>query len=176
MTTHTLRTLRGGDADIDALLAFELANRDWFERHVAPRGDDFYTPCGVRAHIASCLDGLEQGTWHACLIVDAAGTILGRANLKEIDRQAGTAEIGYRLAEHAAGKGLATLVVRDLGALAASQWRLRQLTAWVLTLNPASVRVLEKNGYRRGASRSRIDQIDGDWYDGWQFMLDLESR
>lgn len=173
MTTHTLRTLRGGDADADALLAFELENRAWFERHVAPRGDDFYTPRGVRAHIANCLDGLEQGTWHACLIVDAAGDILGRANLKDIDRQAGTAEIGYRLAESAAGKGLATLAVRDLGALAASRWQLRQLTAWVLTLNPASARVLEKNGYRRGASRLRIDQIDGHWYDGWQFMFDL---
>lgn len=172
-TTTIIRTLRGDDAEADALLAFELANRAWFERHVAPRGDAFYTQQGVRAHIANCLDGLEQGTWHPCLVVDAAGAILGRANLKDIDRQGGTAEIGYRLAESATGQGLATLAVRELGALAASQWQLRQLTAWVLTTNAASARVLEKNGYRRGASSSRIDQINGHWRDGWQFIVDL---
>lgn len=169
--TITIRTLRRADAD--ALYAFELAERAWFERHVAPRGDPFYTPCGVRAHVDTCLDGLEQGTWHPCLIVDGAGTILGRANLKDIDRLAGTAEIGYRLAESAAGKGLATLAVREMSALAASQWRLRQLTAWVLTPNAASARVLEKNGYRRGASQPRSGRIDGHWCDGRQFILDL---
>ena len=36
-----IRTLQADD--VEALLAFELENRDWFERHIDSRGSAFYS-------------------------------------------------------------------------------------------------------------------------------------
>lgn len=141
----TIRTLRADDAA--ALLAFEIANRAWFERHIEPRGPAFYCPQGVAAHIAGYLAGYAQGTWHPFVLEDAAGDIVGRANLKDIDRAAGTAEIGYRIAQDACGRGLATMAVRHLVLQAASRWQLTQLVANVYADNLGSRKVLERCGF-----------------------------
>jgi ribosomal-protein-alanine N-acetyltransferase len=142
-----IRTLQQDDASL--LLQFEQDNRDWFERHIAPRGEAFYSPGGVQEHIQEFLDAHANGTLHPCVIVDENGAIIGRANLKDIDRRAGTAEIGYRIAESQAGKGLATGAVRYLVDLAHSSWQLKQLFAYVANENKASARVLEKCMFTR---------------------------
>lgn len=149
MSAFHIRTLAKDDAA--RLLRFEFDNRAWFERHIEPRGDAFYSEAGVRAHIAEFLDAFAAGTRHPCVIVDGDGAVIGRANLKEIDRQAGGAEVGYRIAASHAGQGLATAAVRHLMALAREQWRLERLVAYVLPANLASARVLEKCAFARAA-------------------------
>lgn len=159
MKEGTIRTLRHDDAD--ALLQFELDNRAWFEQHIVPRPADFYTPEGVRVHIALYLSGYEQGTWHPCVIVDEKGRIVGRANLKDLDRLAGTAEVGYRIAHNQTGKGWATKAVRHMTALASSQWRLSQVVAYVIKENVASAKVLEKCGYILADGEPMVEDIGG---------------
>jgi ribosomal-protein-alanine N-acetyltransferase len=95
-------------------------------------------------HIRTLQQDDANGTLHPCVILDENGAIIGRANLKDIDRRAGTAEVGYRIAESQAGKGLATGAVRYLVDLAHSSWQLKQLFAYVGNENKASARVLEK--------------------------------
>jgi ribosomal-protein-alanine N-acetyltransferase len=129
------------------LLQFELANKDWFEQHIAPRAAEFYTLEGVQQHIQQYLDGYANGCWHPCVILDEHGHIMGRANLKDIDRQRGSAETGYRIARSAAGRGIATSALHHLIMLARQQWQLRQLQAWVAPTNTASARVLRKCGF-----------------------------
>lgn len=141
----TIRTLRADDAA--ALLAFEIANRAWFERHIEPRDPAFYSPQGVAAHIAAYLNGHAEGSWHPFVLEDAAGQVVGRANLKDIDRVAGTAEIGYRIAHDACGQGLATMAVRHLIRQATSHWQLTQLVANVYADNVGSRKVLERCGF-----------------------------
>ncbi|AVR97734.1 GNAT family N-acetyltransferase [Pseudoduganella armeniaca] len=140
-----VRTLSATDAG--ALLAFELANRAWFERHIAPRDPAFYTPAGVAAHIDDYLAGLATGTWHPFVLVDVDGTIVGRANLKDIDQAARSAEVGYRVAEQACGRGLATLALRHLVRAAGARWRLQRLDAFVYPANVGSRRVLARCGF-----------------------------
>lgn len=140
-----VRTLRATDAA--ALLAFEMANRAWFERHVEPRDPAFYSAAGVAAHIDGYLAGLAAGTWHPCVLVDAGGAIVGRANLKDIDAAARSAEIGYRVAQAACGRGLATLAVRHLLHEAAARWRLAHLVACVYPANTGSRKVLARCGF-----------------------------
>jgi ribosomal-protein-alanine N-acetyltransferase len=139
-----IRTLQHEDAE--ALLAFELKNRHWFEQHIDARPAAFYSIDGVRDHIGAYLDSYARSAWHPCLLLEE-GTIIGRANLKDIDTAAGVAEIGYRVAQEATGRGAASSALQHLVELARSRWRLRQLFAQVIDGNAASARVLVKNGF-----------------------------
>jgi ribosomal-protein-alanine N-acetyltransferase len=152
MNTIIIRTLQLGDAD--RLLQFELNNRHWFERHIASRGDAFYSIDGVREHIREFLTANLDGRLHPCLLLSESGTVIGRANLKDIDMSKGVAEVGYRIAESHVGKGLATVAVRYLIDLAKSSWQLERLVAYVAAKNMASARVLEKCDFTRAPVRA----------------------
>ena len=169
MSTFTIRTLRPDDAS--ALLAFELANRAWFERHIDPRPDAFYSLDGIHAHVAQFLLEHEQGLLHPCIIVDQDGNLLGRANLKDIDQQAHTAEVGYRIGQQHGGKGLATTALRHLIALAREEWKLSSLKAYAIDGNAASIRVLERCGFVRSAAVPAIAMVEGIAVDGHAFSL-----
>lgn len=154
-----IRTLRNTDAA--ALLAFETANRAWFEQHIAPREQAFYSPEGVAAHIAAYLAGHAEGTWHPFVLVDGNGRIVGRANLKDIDTAAGTAEVGYQIARDACGKGLATRALGHLIEQARTRWRLTRLLAHVYDDNVGSRKVLQRCGFLHERAAQADGRIDG---------------
>jgi len=60
-----------------------------------------------------------------------------------------SAEIGYWLGEAFWGRGITTAAVTALTEYAFSSLDLRRLEAGIYSWNPASMRVLEKSGYRR---------------------------
>lgn len=60
----------------------------------------------------------ETGLCACYVLVGEDGSVLGRFNLYDI--QDGTAELGYRVAQHVAGRGVATAAVRELCQLAAA--------------------------------------------------------
>ncbi|WP_425254607.1 GNAT family N-acetyltransferase [Janthinobacterium sp. NFX145] len=173
MSTHTIRTLRPDDAA--PLLAFEHANRTWFERHIDRRPDAFYSIEGIQAHVAQFLNEHAQGRMHPCVIVDEQGQLIGRANLKDIDGQAQTAEVGYRIGEQQAGKGLATAALYHLIALAQDEWRLASLCAYAIDGNAASIRVLERCGFVQGTAVPDIAIVAGKVVDGHAYALDLRA-
>ena len=171
MNDIIIKTLQTQDAA--PLLQFELENRAWFEQHIAPRDEDFYTLQGVQRHIGHYLDGYANGTWHPCLLFDAGGRIVGRANLKDIDRNTASAEVGYRIARDAAGRGLATRALLHLVVLAQQQWRLQHLLAYVTDNNRASARVLNKCAFVQGAYQDGMECIAGTPRGGHQFTRTL---
>ncbi|WP_426088482.1 FAD-dependent oxidoreductase [Janthinobacterium sp. PSPC1-1] len=173
MRTHTIRTLRPDDAA--PLLAFEQANRAWFERHIDRRPDDFYSIDGIHAHVAQFLDQHAQGRMHPCVIVGEHGELIGRANLKDIDRQQGVAEVGYRIGEQQAGKGLATAALHHLIALAQDEWQLQRLCACAIDGNAASIRVLERCGFVQGMAVPDIAIVEGTAVDGHAYALELRA-
>lgn len=126
-----------------AVLAFELANRAYFAASISDRGDAYYDTFTER-HRALLA---EQAAGHSAfyVLVDAAGAVLGRFNLYDI--KDGAAELGYRVARHVAGRGVATAAVRELCELAATRYGLRALTAGTSRENVASQRVLTKAGF-----------------------------
>jgi ribosomal-protein-alanine N-acetyltransferase len=142
-----IRSLQADDAE--RLLAFEVANRAWFEQHVEARGDAFYTPSGVAAHIASYMRDYAAGIMHPCVLVDDDGTIIGRANLRRIDKAAGSGEVGYRIARSHARKGLASGALEHLQQVARERYGLRMLNAWIAEENLGSRRVMEKCHFTR---------------------------
>ncbi len=155
--------------DVAKLLAFELANRAWFEKTVEGRHEAFYTTEGVAAHIRECLDGYACGILHPLVILDADGDIAGRANLRFIDPAAGCCEIGYRIAEPHCGKGWASASVRYMQQLAYGTWRLAFLQAYASIENPASARVLEKNGFVRQELVRERSLVQGRRLDSYRY-------
>ncbi|MFJ6569109.1 GNAT family N-acetyltransferase [Streptomyces sp. NPDC091292] len=126
-----------------ALLAFERENRDYFAASISDRGDAYFAEFDARH--AALLAEQATGACHFHLIVDGNGEVLGRVNL--IDVKDGDAELGYRIARGAAGKGLATAAVRDVCALAATVYGLTSLRAVTTLDNLGSRTVLERTGF-----------------------------
>lgn len=127
----------------EALLAFELENRAYFARSIPDRGDGFFRLFdeGLDAALAE----QSAGICRLHVLTDADGAVLGRFNLYEI--RDGAAELGYRMAERACGRGLATGTVLSLCDIAAAEYGLRRLSARASDSNPASQRVLVKAGF-----------------------------
>jgi ribosomal-protein-alanine N-acetyltransferase len=158
-----LQRLRAGHAP--ALLAFELANRDYFAAAVSDRGDAFFAD--FTAELDELLAAQDAGTDIFHVLVEADGAVLGRFNLFRI--KDGTAELGYRVAERAAGHGLATSAVRELSALASSRYGLHTLRAATTHGNVASQRVLAKTGFVP-VGPATLPSGSGSWY-----QLDLTA-
>lgn len=93
-----------------ALLAFERENRACFAASTPRRGDDCFARFDER-HRAL----LAEQAAGVCLfraLVGAEGEVWGRINL--VDVADCGAELGCRIAQHAAGRGLATWAVREI--------------------------------------------------------------
>jgi len=136
-----LKRLTAGDAP--AVLAFELANRAYFAASVSDRGEEFFDQFTDRH--SALLAEQEAGIGAFYVLVAEDGSVLGRFNLYRF--QDGTAELGYRVAQHVAGRGVATATVLELCRLAAARHGLRTLRAATSRDNAASRKVLTKAGF-----------------------------
>ncbi|MDG9719128.1 GNAT family N-acetyltransferase [Streptomyces sp. DH24] len=139
----TLRRLHADHAE--AVLAFERDNRAYFARTVPDRGDAYFTAEGFAARHAALLAEQAAGTCHFHVVLDAAGELIGRVNL--VDVADGSAELGYRVGQRAAGRGVATAAVAEMCRTAAASYGLVALTAVTTLDNPASRAVLARNGF-----------------------------
>ncbi|MDL5030482.1 GNAT family protein [Pelomonas sp. APW6] len=165
----TLRLHRPQASDLDELLDFERRERSHFETWVHPRPAAFYSREGVAAHLSEAIDAAAADRAHAFLIRahgPAGSRLVGRINLHRVQREHhGRAELGYRLAAQAQGRGWATAAVGLLLPIAFGELQLWRLEAVVRPGNPASARVLEKNGFRAwGRSRLSVE-LNGQWQD-----------
>lgn len=129
--------------DAAAVLSFELANRAYFAASISDRGDAYFEAFADRHHAA--LAEQDRGISAFYLLLDRPGAVLGRFNLYDVDDE--TADLGYRVAQHAAGRGVATAAVLELCRLAPPAHGLRILRAATAHTNPASQRVLIKSGF-----------------------------
>jgi [ribosomal protein S5]-alanine N-acetyltransferase len=145
-----------------AVLAFELANRAYFAAAISDRGDGFFERFAERH--GAMLAEQEAGVVAYHVLVAGDGSILGRFNLFFVG--AGTANVGYRVAQHVAGRGVATATVRELCRLAAVDHGLRTLRAAVSQGNAASRKVLSKTGFVQvgPAGPADLGGKPGTWY------------
>ena len=155
-----LKRLNAGHAP--AVLAFELANRAYFATSISDRGDEFYEQFTDR-HKA-LLAEQEAGICAFYVLVAGDGSVLGRFNLYDLED--GTAKLGYRVAQHVAGRGVATATVQELCRLAAARHGLRTLRAATSRENVASQKVLAKAGFVSvgPANPADLGGKQGTWY------------
>jgi RimJ/RimL family protein N-acetyltransferase len=82
-----------------------------------------------------------------------------------------SAEIGYWLGEDYWGRGIVTQAVREVTEYAFSKFDLCRIYAGVFEWNPASMRVLEKCGYRLEARMKKAITKDGKTIDDFIFAI-----
>jgi len=149
--------------DAPAVLAFELANRAYFAASISDRGDEFFDQFAERH--SALLAEQEAGISAFYVLVADDGSVLGRFNL--YDFEDGTAKLGYRVAQHVAGRGVATATVQELCRLAAARHGLRTLRAATSHGNAASQKVLAKAGFVPAgpADPADLGGESGTWYE-----------
>jgi ribosomal-protein-alanine N-acetyltransferase len=136
-----LEALRAEHAD--AVLRFEQDNREYFASSISDRGDAYFDQFAERHRDA--LADQDAGDSAFFLLTDDDGEVLGRFNLYE--RRDGSAQVGYRVAQRAAGHGVATAALLKLCALAPSLG-VHTLIAATSYNNVASQRLLIKAGFK----------------------------
>jgi ribosomal-protein-alanine N-acetyltransferase len=127
----------------EAVLAFELTNRSYFAASISDRGDEYFHRFAERH--AALLAEQASGIGAYYVLVAGDGSVMGRFNL--IVAEDGIADLGYRVAESVAGRGVATTAVRELCALAAERHGVHTLRAAITPANIASQKVLLKAGF-----------------------------
>jgi ribosomal-protein-alanine N-acetyltransferase len=155
-----LQRLRADHAP--AIHAFELANRAYFAASISDRGDEYYDQFAERHTALLAEQEAGIGAFHVLVAED--GSVLGRFNL--IFAGDGIAELGYRVAQHVAGRGVATATVRELCGLAAAQYGLHTLKAATSHENAASQKVLTRAGFIPvgPADPASLGGKQGTWY------------
>jgi [ribosomal protein S5]-alanine N-acetyltransferase len=145
-----------------AVLAFELANRAYFAASISDRGDEFFEHFNER--LSALLTEQEAGLGAYYVLIAEDGSVLGRFNL--IFAGGGTAQLGYRVAQDAAGRGVATAAVKELCRLVAPRHGLRTIRAATSRENIASQKVLTKAGFVAvgPADPADIGGKQGTWY------------
>jgi [ribosomal protein S5]-alanine N-acetyltransferase len=150
--------------DAAELAALIVENRSFLAPYEPPRDERFYTVDGQRDRLR------REGKHSFAILYD--DRIAGIAALSNVVRgPLQSASLGYWVAEHVNGRGLATGAVRELLPIAFGDLGLHRLEAGTLVDNLASQRVLEKNGFERiGLARGYL-HIGGAWRDHVLFQL-----
>ncbi|MFF7245038.1 GNAT family N-acetyltransferase [Embleya sp. NPDC008237] len=149
-----------------ALLDFEQRNRAYFAASISDRGDHYFAHFTERHH--ELLAEQASGLHHFHVLVDPDGEIVGRVNL--IDVADGAADLGYRIAERAAGRGLATRAVREVCTLARTEYGLATLRAITTLDNIGSRTVLARTGF------SPTGELDLNGRPGLSFVRHLHAE
>ncbi len=165
-------------ADADAVFAFELQNRDYFEQWVHSRTDAYYELVQVRASLqaAEAERTQDKSFQYLIWVTDSEADqpqLAGRINLTNIVRaHYNKATLGYRMAQSATGKGIASCAIDLLLKEAFGPLKLWRIEAVVRPANIGSAKVLEKNGFSQFGRSIRSVKL----HDEWQDLLHFERR
>ena len=159
----TLRPFAMDDAE--ALLGLRLKNRAFLTAFEPRRPTNAFTLSAQREQIASDEDAFAAGRRFAFAIC-THDALVGRVSLDNVVRGAWqNATLGYFVDHDHNGRGIATEAVRQAVDYAFTRAGLHRVQAGVMPRNVASIRVLEKVGFRYEGSSLRYLQINGLWED-----------
>jgi len=163
-----IRLVRPRDAR--ALQSELLANRSWLQRWEATSPDgpvSFDMRLGIRRLLQQYRDGAGVP-----FVMEYDGEVAGQLNVWGIARGSlSSATIGYWVSERFAGKGITPTAVALATDFCFEELRLHRMEICIRPENRASLRVVEKLGFRYEGLRRRYIHIDGDWRDHFAFAL-----
>lgn len=107
--------------------------------------------------------------WRQLAICLRNGTLIGDVGLHTLDEW--QLELGYTLAPEHQGKGYATEAVAAVLRQAFSVWNKHRVTASVDPENQASIRLLERLGFRKEAHFRKSFRMNESWYDDCVYAL-----
>ena len=168
----TLRPIRLRDSR--ALEGELLANRSWLRKWEATNP---YAPMSfdTRASIRSLLTHSRSGNGLP-FIVEQNGELAGQLNVSSITwGSLSSATIGYWVSEKFAGQSVTPTAVALATDYCFYQLGLHRMEICIRPENKASLRVVEKLGFRYEGLRRRYIHINGDWRDHFCFGLVAEE-
>ncbi|MFG6447750.1 GNAT family N-acetyltransferase [Roseateles sp. BYS180W] len=158
------------ESDLDELLTFEITQRAFFESRINARAASYYSRDGLAQALAEAAADAAADRAYQFLMRDADGVLVGRINLTGVRRQHFySAEVGYRVAEFANGKGYAKAALGQLLVLAFGALELKRLEAKASVGNPGSARVLQAHGFVPFGRSHRSFELGGVWHDCLHF-------
>jgi ribosomal-protein-alanine N-acetyltransferase len=168
----TLRSLR--QRDRPAWEALRRANASWLERWEAtsPTGEP---PSSFRSYVRSLDRSARAGT-ALPFVVELDDELVGQLTVSSITRGSfWSATIGYWVSQHVAGRGITPLAVAMVSDYAWFEVGLHRIEINIRPENTASLRVVDKLGFRDEGVRRRFLHIQGDWRDHRSFALTAEE-
>lgn len=164
----SIRLVRPRDARV---LQNELiANRSWLRQWEAtnPEGAvSFDMRLGIRRLLQQYRDGAGVP-----FVMEYDGEVTGQLNVWGIARGSlASATIGYWVGERFAGRDITPTSVAMATDVCFRELRLHRMEICIRPENLASLRVVEKLGFRYEGLRRRFIHINGDWRDHYAFAL-----
>ncbi len=151
-----------------------LSNRGWLRPWEATSPDgpvSFDMRSGVRRLLQQYRDGAGVP-----FVMEHAGELAGQLNVWGIARGSlATATIGYWVSQRFAGRGITPAAVAMATDICFGELRLHRMEICIRPENDASLRIVEKLGFRYEGLRRRYIHIDGDWRDHYAFALVRED-
>jgi len=167
-----LRLIRARDAR--PLQRELMENRGWLRPWEATSPDgpvSIDMRHGVRRLLQQYRDGAGIP-----LVMEFHGQVAGQLNVWGIARGSlATATIGYWVSERFAGHGITPTSVAMATDLCFEEQGIHRMEICIRPENRASLRVVEKLGFRYEGLRRRYIHIDGDWRDHYAFALVREE-
>lgn len=168
----TLRPLRVRDtAALDREL---MLNRGWLRQWEATNPDGFVsfdTKANIRALIAYGRTGAG-----IAFAIEVAGELVGQLNVSAITHGSlSTAQVGYWVAQRVAGRGITPTAVALATDYCFTRLRVHRMEICIRPENAASLRVVEKLGFRFEGFRERYIHINGAWRDHACYAVTVEE-
>jgi RimJ/RimL family protein N-acetyltransferase len=132
---------------------------------------------GSEQFVQDALTESETAPWRSivrAIVEMASGDLIGLCGIA-ILRGAEEGEMWYLLRPASWGRGLATQAAGRLLALGFGELNLHRIWASCVPENPASARVLEKNGMRREGCHRQNLKIHGEWKDCFLYAILAEE-
>ncbi|MEQ6896778.1 GNAT family protein [Microbacterium sp. KR10-403] len=168
----SIRLIRQKDARV--LQQELLSNRAWLRPWEATSPDGPVS-LDMRLGIRRLLQQYRDGSG-VPFVMEWQGEVAGQLNVWGISRGSlASATIGYWVSERFAGRDITPTAVALATDICFRELRLHRMEICIRPENKASLRVVEKLGFRYEGLRRRFIHIDGDWRDHYAFALTRED-
>jgi ribosomal-protein-alanine N-acetyltransferase len=126
---------------------------------------------GIRRLLQQYRDGVGVP-----FVMEWDGEVVGQLNVWGIARGSlASATIGYWVSERFAGRNITPIAVALATDVCFRELRIHRMEICIRPENKASLRVVQKLGFRYEGLRRRYIHIDGDWRDHYAFALVRED-
>lgn len=151
-----------------------LTNRGWLQPWEATSPDGPVS-LDMRTGIRRLLQQYREGSG-VPFVMEWNGETAGQLNVWGVARGSlASATIGYWVSERFAGHNITPTAVALATDIAFGELRLHRMEICIRPENHASLRVVEKLGFRYEGLRRRYIHIDGAWRDHYAFALTREE-
>ena len=150
-------------------------NRAYLDPWMPARDEDWYELPQVTERLRRDVDEHARHAAYHFKVVDHGDTV-GRIDMTNVVRGAWqNTTLGYWVAESHRNRGCATAAVKACIDFAFAQAALHRVQAAIMPRNAASIRVIEKAGFRNEGLAERYLRINGRWEDHLIYAITAEE-